>query len=63
MGGSGQVLKWETAQDGLGKLARSTASMPTPGKDEVLVEIRAVSLNYRDTEGEITPDVTAEGFP
>lgn len=27
------------------------AEVPTPGEDEVLVEIQSVSLNYRDTEG------------
>ncbi|KAL2261701.1 hypothetical protein VTK26DRAFT_3574 [Humicola hyalothermophila] len=45
-----QVQQWLTQQDGLDQLKRGTASMPKPGKDEVLVEIRAVSLNYRDTE-------------
>lgn len=45
-----QVKQWQTLQDGLDKVYLSTAPMPTPAKDEVLVEIRAVSLNYRDTE-------------
>lgn len=46
--------QWVTGQDGLDNLRylfKSTASMPEPGPDEVLVRIRAVSLNYRDTEG------------
>jgi NADPH:quinone reductase-like Zn-dependent oxidoreductase len=47
-----RVRKWQTAQDGLEKLYLAESPMPKPGKDEVLVEIRAVSINYRDTEGE-----------
>lgn len=31
--------------------------MPTPGPSEVLVEIRAVSLNYRDVEGKSAKDI------
>ncbi|KAK5242244.1 hypothetical protein LTS03_006200 [Exophiala xenobiotica] len=46
----GEVHKWQASQDGLENLTRSTGPMPKPGKDEVLVEIHAVSLNYRDTE-------------
>ncbi|KAK4216825.1 hypothetical protein QBC37DRAFT_416249 [Rhypophila decipiens] len=45
-----QVQQWTTRGDGLDNLSRSSAPMPTPGKNEVLVEIKAVSLNYRDTE-------------
>ncbi|OAL39245.1 hypothetical protein AYO20_01563 [Fonsecaea nubica] len=44
------MIRWETAQDGLDKLTKSTCPIPVPGEDEVLVEVRAVSLNYRDTE-------------
>ncbi|GAD99161.1 alcohol dehydrogenase, zinc-containing, putative [Paecilomyces variotii No. 5] len=44
------VKQWVTAQDGLDNLQMTQADMPTPGDTEVLVEIRAVSLNYRDTE-------------
>lgn len=48
--------KWITAQDGLDKLTLQDAPAPDPpGTDEVLVEIKAVSLNYRDTEGVIQP--------
>lgn len=46
-----QVQRWQTVQDGVDKLWLEQAPVTTPGKDEVLVEIRAVSLNYRDTEG------------
>lgn len=45
------VQQWHTRQDGLENLQRASAPMPTPGKGEVLVKIKAVSLNYRDTEG------------
>lgn len=45
------VQQWQTRQDGLENLKRASAPMPSPGKGEVLVKIKAVSLNYRDTEG------------
>lgn len=48
----GKVQQWQTRQDGLENLKRASAPMPAPGKDEVLVKINAVSLNFRDTEGE-----------
>jgi NADPH:quinone reductase-like Zn-dependent oxidoreductase len=46
------VTKWQTSQDGLDRIWQTSGPVPKPGKDEVLVEIHAVSLNYRDTEGE-----------
>lgn len=45
------VKKWVSNLKGLDALHQEEAPMPTPGKGEVLVEIRAVSLNFRDTEG------------
>lgn len=45
------VKKWVTTLKGLDTLQLQEGTIPTPGKGEVLVEIRAVSLNYRDTEG------------
>ncbi|KAL0472148.1 alcohol dehydrogenase [Neurospora intermedia] len=45
-----EVQQWHTFEDGFDNLTRGTAPMPTPGQDEVLVQIKAVSLNYRDTE-------------
>ncbi|ORY08453.1 alcohol dehydrogenase [Clohesyomyces aquaticus] len=45
-----EVRQWLTGQDGLENLKMGEAEMPVPGMDEVLVEVRAVSLNYRDTE-------------
>lgn len=46
-----KIKQWVTGQDGLGKLRMEETERPTPGQDEVLVEIHSVSLNYRDTEG------------
>lgn len=45
-----KVQQWLTGQDGLDKLRMGQTDCPTPGEDEVLVEIHSVSLNYRDTE-------------
>lgn len=45
-----RIKQWVTGQDGLDKLRMEEVDMPVPGEDEVLVEVRAVSLNYRDTE-------------
>lgn len=44
--------QWQTRQDGLDKIFQTSASVPKPGDGEVLVRIKAVSLNYRDTEGQ-----------
>jgi NADPH:quinone reductase-like Zn-dependent oxidoreductase len=46
-----KIKQWLTGQDGLDKLRMGEADCPTPGEDEVLVEVHSVSLNYRDTEG------------
>jgi NADPH:quinone reductase-like Zn-dependent oxidoreductase len=46
-----KIKQWLTGQDGLDKLRMDEAECPTPGEDEVLVEVHSVSLNYRDTEG------------
>lgn len=52
---SGTVKQWLTRQDGLDNLTMGTAPMPSPGKGEVLVKVKAVALNYRDTEGNSDP--------
>jgi NADPH:quinone reductase-like Zn-dependent oxidoreductase len=57
--GSTQRAKWTTAQDGVENLAKSEDRVPEPGRAEVLVEILAVSLDYRDQEGMLFP----YGFP
>lgn len=46
------VQQWVTPLQGVDSLKQTEAPMPTPGPGEVLVEIHAVSLNYRDVEGE-----------
>ncbi|BCS15736.1 hypothetical protein ALUC_70969S [Aspergillus luchuensis] len=53
------LTQWTTPLTGLSSLTKSTTNIPipTPGDHEVLVEIHAVSLNYRDvevTKGEYT---------
>lgn len=45
------VQQWITPLKGIDSLSRTEAPVPVPGPSEVLVEIRAVSLNYRDVEG------------
>lgn len=49
------VKQWVSSLKGLDSLRQEEAAMPTPGRGEVLVEVRAVSLNYRDTEGMLAP--------
>ncbi|KAL4806253.1 hypothetical protein BDV18DRAFT_160320 [Aspergillus unguis] len=44
------IQQWTTSLQGLDTLHLKEASKPSPAKGEVLVEIRAVSLNYRDFE-------------
>ena len=48
-----RIKQWLTDQNGLDKLRLEETDCPTPGQDEVLVKVQAVSLNYRDTEGEL----------
>ncbi|KAJ5605004.1 Polyketide synthase enoylreductase [Penicillium lagena] len=57
------VQQWVTSLQGLDSLRQTQVSMPLPGPGEVLVEIDAVSLNYRDvevTKGEYKHHKTAE---
>ncbi|CAH0045387.1 unnamed protein product [Clonostachys solani] len=42
--------QWTTKQDGLDNLELGETNIPEPKDGEVLVKIKAVSLNYRDTE-------------
>ena len=46
-----QIRKCETDQNGLDNLRLTTGPMPEISEEHVLVKINAVSLNYRDTEG------------
>lgn len=52
------VQQWVTPLTGLESLRQVEVPMPAMGRDEVLVEIHAVSLNYRDVEGELQPAKT-----
>jgi NADPH:quinone reductase-like Zn-dependent oxidoreductase len=45
-----QTTRYLTLQNGIRSLTTSTIPTPSPGRDEVLVRISAISLNYRDTE-------------
>ncbi len=48
-----KMKQWITRQNGLDELQlQDVPNLHPPGDDEVLVKIHAVSLNYRDTEGE-----------
>ena len=55
-----KITQWKSGQNGLDKLYMEEADIPTPGEDEVLVEIHSVSLNYRDTEGMLEPRAPAK---
>lgn len=50
-----KMKQWTTGLDGIDKLQMEEADVPSPGEGEVLVKIHAVSLNYRDKEGESAP--------
>jgi NADPH:quinone reductase-like Zn-dependent oxidoreductase len=47
--------QWTTAFDGIDKLKFTEGKVPQPKDGEVLVKVLAVSLNYRDVEGEFAP--------
>lgn len=42
------MRRWSIDAFGAGNLAQATTPIPTPGPGELLVRVRAVSLNYRD---------------
>ena len=47
-----QMKQWVTTQDGLQTLEVEETAIPIPQEGEVLVKINAVSLNFRDIEGD-----------
>lgn len=49
------IQQWVTPLEGLDSLRQTEAPMASPGQGEVLVEVHAVSLNYRDVEGSSEP--------
>jgi hypothetical protein len=46
------MKQWVTDYSGVASLRQEAVPLPTPQKDEVLVKISTVSVNYRDVEGE-----------
>jgi NADPH:quinone reductase-like Zn-dependent oxidoreductase len=58
------MKQWISDLSGLAGLRQiTTAETPEPGEDEVLVEIHAVSLNFRDIEGKYTTLYTPYTLP
>lgn len=51
-----KMKQWTTGLDGVDKLQMDEVDVPAAGEGEVLVKIHAVSLNYRDNEGELATD-------
>jgi NADPH:quinone reductase-like Zn-dependent oxidoreductase len=45
---SSTMKKWVVTEPGVEHLSLQEAAIPTPGPGEILVRVRAVSLNYRD---------------
>jgi NADPH:quinone reductase-like Zn-dependent oxidoreductase len=59
------MRRWQLPSFGLKNLEFAEAPMPTPGGNELLIRVAAVSLNYRDrlvVEGELLPDRPAMPF-
>src|SRR5277367_6011846 len=57
---------WRIPAFGIDNLEHSDAPEPKPGAGEVLVKVRAVSLNYRDlmvTLGHYNPKMTLPRIP
>ncbi|EKV05462.1 hypothetical protein PDIG_36600 [Penicillium digitatum PHI26] len=56
------VKQWVSSLKGIDGLSQTEAPMPAIGPSEVLVEIHAVSLNYRDVEGKPTAKNVCAAF-
>ncbi|MFA4892176.1 NAD(P)-dependent alcohol dehydrogenase [Brevundimonas sp.] len=53
------MKRWQLPSFGLKNLELAEAPVPTPGNNELLIRVAAVSLNYRDklvVEGKLLPD-------
>lgn len=46
------MRQWITDYTGVQNLKQETAAVPQPGEGEVLVKIHAISINFRDVEGQ-----------
>lgn len=46
------IKQWITPLEGLDSLRQIEVPLGAPGAGQVLVKINAVSLNYRDVEGQ-----------
>ena len=56
------MKQWITNQDGLEKVKLVEVPMPEdPKEGEVLVKINSVSLNFRDTEGDLHSPMNPRG--
>lgn len=59
------MRQWQLPSFGLKNLELAEAPLPVPGRNELLIRVAAVSLNYRDklvVEGELLPDRPAMPF-
>lgn len=51
---SSTIQQYTTRLDGIDNLQKVEVPRSAPGPGEVLVRIKAVSLNYRDAEGKLS---------
>lgn len=59
------MKRWQLEQFGIENLTLVEVPVPTPQKNEVLIKVNAVSLNYRDKlviEGELLPELPEMPF-
>ena len=59
------MKRWQLSSFGLENLHLAEVPLPTPGPEELLVKVSAVSLNYRDKlvlEGKLLPDLPEMPF-
>ncbi len=59
------MRRWQLPSFGLTNLELAEAPVPVPGRNDLLIRISAVSLNYRDrlvVDGELLPDKPAMPF-
>lgn len=62
---NGTMRRWQLPSFGLQNLELAEVPVPQPGRDELLIRVAAVSLNYRDklvVEGQLLPDLPEMPF-